>query len=85
MDKKVKVTHQGKQVEGVELEFKTKKEEWSEYEISDGSTIRLKLVVLNIVKLNDFDPDGNPVYMAKSTNVISVSAPEHLKKGSTAS
>jgi hypothetical protein len=86
MDKKVKVPYQGKQVDGLELEFKTKKEEWSEYEISDGTGIRMKLVVLNIVRLKDeYDPEGNPIYIAKSTTVISASPPEHLKKGATVS
>jgi hypothetical protein len=81
MDKRVKVPYKGKQVDGFELEYNTKKEEWSEYEISDGTSIRMKLVVLNIVRLMDeYDSDGNPVYIAKSTNVISASPPENLKK-----
>ena len=85
MEKKVKVPYQGRQVDGLEMEFKTKKEEWNEYEISDGSTLRLKPVIISIVKIDEYDPDGNPVYMAKATNVVSISAPENLRKGTRVS
>lgn len=81
MEKKTKLSLPGgKQVEGIEMDFTAKKEEWNEYELSEGSTVRIKLVITNIVKTNDYDNEGNPIYMVKSTNVVSVSVPQHLKK-----
>ena len=81
MEKKVKAKFEDKLVDAIELDFKTKKEDWNEYEVSDGTTIRLKLVAANIVRVQDrYDNDGNPIYLVKSSNVIGVSVPEHLKK-----
>jgi hypothetical protein len=82
MERNVKIPYQGLTVDGEELDFKTVSEEWNEYQTSDGSTIRLKLVLTNIVKLLDkTDQDGNPIYVAKSSNVMAVSVPGKMKKG----
>lgn len=84
MEKPVKVNFQGKQVDGVELDFKARKEEWNEYEVSDGTIIRMKLVATNIVRLeNQYDRDGNPIYTVKSSNVLGITAPENLMKQDT--
>lgn len=86
MERSIKVPFEGKIVEGVELDFKTIKEEWNEYQVTDGSIIRMKVVVTNITRVTDrYDNDGNPIYVVKSSNVLTVSAPEKLKKGSTVS
>ncbi len=82
MERKTKVNFQGKVVDGIEMDFKPK-EEWSIYELSDGTILRLKPVAISIVKILDqYDPLGNPFYMVQASNVIGVSAPEELKKGS---
>jgi hypothetical protein len=82
----VKVPFQGAMVDGVEMDFKTIREEWNEYQISDGSTIRVKLVMTNIVKLKDkHDQTGTPIYSVKSSNVLAVSVPEKSNKGNTVS
>ena len=86
MEKIAKVPYQGSTVDGIEMDFKTLREEWNEYEISDGSTVRLKVIVTNIVRLKDkFDPVGNPIYLVRSSNVLSISASEKAKKGTTVS
>jgi hypothetical protein len=81
MERIVKVPFQGSQEEGIELDFKTTNEEWNEYQTSDGSTIRIKLVMTNIVKLNKTDPQGNPIFVAKTSNVMAVSPPQSPKRG----
>lgn len=81
MEKKVQANFEGKLVDAIELDFKTKKEEWNEYEVTDGTTIRVKLVTSNIVRVqNRYDNEGNPIYLVKSSNVVGVSVPERLKK-----
>jgi len=63
------------------MDFKSK-EEWSTYELSDGTTIRMKPVATNIIRVEgQYDAQGNPVYMVQSSNVLGVSAPEELKFG----
>jgi len=86
MERITKVPYQGTIVEGVEMDFKTIKEDWNEYQLGDGSIIRMKVVVTNIVRLEDkYDNVGNPIYVVKSSNVLTVSAPEKLKKGTVVS
>jgi hypothetical protein len=81
MERKLKVKYQGEQVDGIEMDFKTRKEEWNEYELQDGTIIKMKLVASTILKLVDkVDADGNPIYTIKSTNVVGISVPEHLEK-----
>lgn len=82
MERKIKVNYQGRLVDGVEMDF-TAKEGWNEYELADGTVLRMKAVASNIIKVLDaYDNDGNPVYLVKSSNVLGISAPENLKSGS---
>jgi len=86
MERIVKVPYQGLTVDGIEVDFKALREEWNEYEASDGSTVRLKVIVTNIVRLKDkFDSVDNPIYVVKSSNVLSTSVSEKSKKGTTVS
>jgi hypothetical protein len=56
-------------------------EHWNEYLLGDGSVIRLKTVVTEIMKLDKkFDSEGNPIYLLKSANVVHVSASERAKR-----
>jgi len=82
MERKTRLNFQGKDLEGIDLDFKIKKEEWNEYELSDGTFIKIKTIASSIVRIPDmYDNDGNPVYLVKSSNVMAVSASENLKKG----
>lgn len=69
----MKVLHQGREVEATEVEFLTRKEDFNEYQLVDGPTIRMKTVVTDIVRIEgEKDPDGNPVYQVRSTNIVRV-------------
>lgn len=68
---RVRVNLAGEWVEGEELEFEPLKETWNEYRCSDGSFLRLKLVVSKITKLDKRNPaNGEPIYQVLSTNVL---------------
>jgi len=76
-----KVNWQGQEVDAVEVRYKSIREDWNEYDLDDGSTVRIKLLVSEIVRLADgFDQEGNPIYVIKSGNVVFVKAPDHLKR-----
>ncbi len=76
-----KINWQGKEVEAFDVDFRVSREDWNEYALLDGTTIRMKAVVSSIIRLEDqFDNEGNPVYMVKSNNMVVVKSPEHLKK-----
>jgi len=86
MERTIKVPFQGKTVDGLDMDFKSIKEDWNEYQINDGTIVRMKVVVVNIAKVTDkYDNEGNPVYIVKTSNVLAISAPEKLKKGTVAS
>jgi hypothetical protein len=65
-----------------EIGFRPTGEYWNEYLLDDGTVVRLRLVVTSVNRFDDlYDGEGNPAYVVNSTNVISVSAPEDLRKG----
>lgn len=78
--KKVELKIGDKTVEGILVEFETLREEYNSYKLSDGSTIRMKSVVTNIIRTQEFTPSGEPVYIVNSQNVVVADVPEHLKK-----
>jgi hypothetical protein len=50
--------------------------------LDDRSTLKFKTVVTEVYRVEgQYDAEGNPVYFVKSVNVLSVNAPEELKKG----
>jgi len=59
--------------EGEEVDFENEKEEWNVYKLSDGSTLKVKLVLVNVVRSRDkYDPLGNPIYGITSQNIVKV-------------
>jgi hypothetical protein len=56
-------------------------EQWNTYLLEDGSVLKVKLVMTKIDRMDDlYDKEGNPVYAFQSTNVVSVTCPDNLKK-----
>jgi len=75
-----KINFQGQEVDATEVEFQTRREDWNEYQLMDGSVVKMKLVVSEIFRLEGrYDTEGNPVYHIKSTNVAAVKSPDALK------
>jgi len=65
------VSYQGRQMEAVDIDFLTRKEDFNEYQLTDGGVIKLKTVVTRIVRIEgEITPDGQPVYQIQSTNVV---------------
>ena len=66
-----------------EIEMLEAKERWSEYRLADGTTLRLKPVMIAIFRAEgQYTQDGEPVYNMKSTLITDVRAPEALTKPS---
>jgi len=56
-------------------------ERWNEYLMDDGTLLKVKLILKKTYRLLDqFDPQGNPVYLVESQNVLTVNPPDHLKR-----
>ena len=68
--------------EGEEVDFENEKEHWNIYKLADGSTLKVKLVLVNVVRSRDnYDSLGNPIYGITSQNIVKVlNAPKKLKQ-----
>ena len=74
----------GENVSGTLVSIDESVERYSEIKLSDGSVLRVKVNVVEVIRLDDrHDDNGNPVYAIKSSNHILVSsAPSELKRES---
>ncbi len=69
----MKIKWKGKEIKVVELEITNANEKWNEYDVSDGSVIKVKLVASKIVRaLEEKNDIGEPLYLVSSSNVVSV-------------
>jgi hypothetical protein len=65
-----------------EIEVIDAKERWSEYRLADGTTMRIKSVVIAVFRDDGHPtPDGEPVYNMKSTLITDVRAAAAPKAG----
>ncbi|MGD0496148.1 MAG: hypothetical protein ABSB28_08925 [Candidatus Bathyarchaeia archaeon] len=65
--------------EGQDVDFEEKEEHWNVYRLKDGSTLKVKLILLGIKKLKKHNPDGTPIYMINSQNIVrAVDIPKEL-------
>jgi hypothetical protein len=57
------------------------KEVWSEYRLADGTTLRIKPIMIAVSRVEgEHKLNGDPVYNMKSTLVTDLRAPQELKK-----
>ncbi len=64
----------------VDLDFEEVEENWNTYTLSDGTTIKVKLVLRGVKRLKRYEPDGTPIYVINSINVVrAVNVPQELK------
>ena len=81
MARTVKVATPQGTIEGEEVDFKALSEPWASLELEDGYSVRLKVVVTQVIRTKQRDPDGNPLYIVRSSNVMAVSPPEAPRRG----
>lgn len=78
---KVTINFGGKQVEATPVEVNQSGEKWNEYLLEDGTVLKMKLILKKVLRVDDeFDTEGNPVYVMQSTNVNTITSPKHLKR-----
>lgn len=68
----VKLQHaQIGEVEAIDLDYESPNEEWRDYELEDGTTLKVKTVVNKVFKLKDVYNDlGEPVYQISTQNMV---------------
>ena len=68
----------------VPVDILSSKEGWTEYELEDGSRLRVKAAVLDVKRaVGQFNPEGEPLYLAQATMVIRTISPPEMKKKKT--
>lgn len=64
----------GRKIQASEVGIKKSTESWNEYELEDGNTIRLKLVVVRVLKSTEKDVvTGEPIYLTNTQNLMAIS------------
>lgn len=72
----MKIMVGGQQVDGERVDFEPVEEPWTKCKLADGTIIRLKLVVADVVRAKENLPSGEPQYIVKSSNILAVEAPD---------
>lgn len=76
------IDFQGKKVEGESINFKLiSPEQWNEYQLNDGTILRVKTILGAVIRIPEYNPDGDPIYVINTQNhVVIGSVPEELRK-----
>ena len=81
MPNKIKINYKGKEVDATPVEINQENSSWNTYLLEDQSVLKLKVVLTKVVRIDsEYDPEGNPVYLAQSTNIVRVDSPDNLKR-----
>jgi hypothetical protein len=56
--------------EGEDIDFEEKEEHWNIYKLKDGTTIKVKLILIGVKRLKKHNSDGTPLYMINAQNVV---------------
>ena len=67
--------------DAVQVEVTQSKEPWTEYDLEDGSVLKLRNVLLDCTRVdNEYDQEGNPIYLLRVNGVVNIIAPPNLKQ-----
>jgi hypothetical protein len=70
----------GALADSIDLDFEEVEENWNTYRLSDGTTIKVKLVLRGVKRLKRYERDGTPIYVINSINVVrALNVPQDLK------
>ena len=76
-----KINFQGQVRDAVTVDFEADKESFSTYILHDGSTLKLKAVLTEVMRVEGmYTPNGDPVYLIQAAQIMSVSAPDSLRR-----
>jgi hypothetical protein len=56
--------------QGEDIDFEEKEEHWNVYKLKDGTTLKVKLVLVGVKRLMRHNPDGTPLYLVNAQNIV---------------
>ena len=66
--------------EAEDIDFTETQENWNTYTLEDGTTLKIKTVLQGVKRLNKWKPDGTPIYLVSTSNIVrTVNVPKDLK------
>jgi len=66
--------------EAEDVDFTEEREHWNTYKLKDGTTLKVKLVLQGVKRLQKWVPDGSPLYIINSDNIVrTIGIPKELK------
>lgn len=69
------------EIDATILDINSSQETWNQYLLSDGTVLKLKVVVTEAIRADGhYDNNGEPLYAVKSSNILSAIVPENLKR-----
>jgi hypothetical protein len=69
-----------KETPAEKVSIKEAKENWSEYSLEDGSVVRVRPVVARVLRTEEVDSEGSPIYQVLVANTVFVDVAENLKR-----
>lgn len=71
------IKYQGRSVDAIELDVVSSNERWNEYQLTDGTELAIKTVLIKVFKATtEKAPDGEPLYITNSQNIVKVKTVE---------
>ena len=72
----------GEKAEAIEVQVEESTERWSEFQLQDGTVVRVKATILSAARIDgQYDPQGNPMYQMNIAPVVTISSvPESLRR-----
>jgi hypothetical protein len=81
MANKRKVNLGGHEFMAEPIEFEIDKEAWNSYVLHDGTTMKLRVVLAEVLRVEgQYAPNGDPLYIVNASTVVNTVAPESLRK-----
>ena len=57
-------------MEAEDLDFEETNEQWNSYKLSDGTILKIRLILREVKRLKKWKPDGTPVYVINTQQII---------------
>jgi len=71
----------GSLIDAEEIDFDVEHEPWTVLKLKDGTTIRVRVSVIKVIRFDQWDPfTGDPQYVVQSQNQMRAQVPSKLKK-----
>jgi len=79
--RKIQLGPRGPEKDAQLIEIQQSNEHWNQYLLSDGTVVKMKLVATEVWRIEaEWDHEGNPMYVIKSSNVVTVNPPDELRR-----